>query len=91
MPVKWKETIKPVKLITNIEVVAVDRDGLALDILKVLQDCRAPLHNINSRLLKNGNAVVDVTVDVDGTDQLNNLVGKIRRIRSVITVDRARK
>lgn len=91
MPVKWKETIKPVKLITNIEVVAVDRDGLALDILKVLQDCRAPLHNINSRLLKNGNAVVDVTVHVDGTDQLNNLVGKIRRIRSVITVDRARK
>lgn len=91
MAVKWKETAKPVKISTNIEVVAVDRDGLALDILKVLQDCHVPLHNINSRLLKNGNAVVDVTIHVDSTDQLNNLVGKIRRIRSVITVDRARK
>ncbi len=91
MAVKWKETAKPMKLSTNIEVVAVDRVGLVFDVSKVIAEQKVLIHNLNSRLLKNGNAIIYASIHVDGTDQLSNLLSKIRRINGVISVDRARK
>ncbi len=89
--IRWQATAKPVKLTINLEIIAVDRVGLAFDVTKVLAEQRVLIHHMNSRLLKNGNAIIDLSIQIDGSDQLNNLIGKIRRIKGVITVDRARK
>lgn len=91
MAVRWKDSIKAAKLPTSIEVVAVDRVGLVFDISKVLMESHVLIVNSNSRQLKNGNAIFEATVQVDGTDQLKNLMDRIRRIRGVISVERARK
>lgn len=91
MAVKWKNTVKPLKLDIGLEIVAVDRVGLVFDVSKVMMENHVMIMNSNSRTLKNGNAVIEVTVRVDGTDQLKNVMEKLRKIKSVISVDRARK
>lgn len=91
MAVKWKETAKPLKLDIGVEVVAVDRVGLVFDTSKVLMDNHIMIINSNSRTLKNGNAVIEVTMRVDGTDQLKNIMEKLRKIKGVVSVERARK
>ncbi|MBQ8514150.1 MAG: bifunctional (p)ppGpp synthetase/guanosine-3',5'-bis(diphosphate) 3'-pyrophosphohydrolase [Ruminococcus sp.] len=91
MAVRWKDSIKAAKLPTSIEVVSVDRVGLMFDISRILMEAHVPIINSSSRQLKNGNAIVEATVQVDSTEQLQGLMDKIRRIRSVISVERARK
>ncbi len=90
MAVKWKETVK-VKVPVSIEVIAVDRMGLVYDITKILVDSHVLILNCGSRQLKNGNAIFEASVQIDGIDQLNYVMNKLRRIKSVISVDRARK
>lgn len=91
MEVRWTDNAQPVKLNSNIEVMAVDRVGLLADIAKVISDSHVSIENLNSRHLKNGNAVVDASVQVDCLEQLNALMNKIRKQKGVISVDRARK
>lgn len=91
MAVKWKDTVKPLKLDVGLEIVAVDRVGLVFDVSKILMENHVMIMNSNSRTLKNGNAIIEVTVRVDGTDQLKNVMEKLKKIKSVISVDRARK
>ncbi len=91
MAVKWKDTAKPLKLDIGLEIVAVDRVGLVFDVSKILMENHVMIMNSNSRTLKNGNAIIEVTVRVDGTDQLKNVMEKLKKIKSVISVERARK
>ena len=91
MEVRWTDNAQPVKLSTNIEVMAVDRVGLLFDVARVISESHVFIENLNSRHLKNGNAVVDASVQVDDVEQLNALMNKIRKQKGVISVDRARK
>ena len=74
---------------TSFEVVASDRVGLVYDISAVLLEARVPIVHSASRVLKNGNALFEGTVIISSTEQLKNLFDKIRRIKGVISVDRA--
>jgi ABC-type sugar transport system substrate-binding protein len=89
MEVRWTDNAQPVKLSTNIEVMAVDRVGLLFDVARVISESHVFIENLNSRHLKNGNAVVDASVQVDDVEQLNALMNKIRKQKGVISVDRA--
>ncbi|MBQ8688210.1 MAG: bifunctional (p)ppGpp synthetase/guanosine-3',5'-bis(diphosphate) 3'-pyrophosphohydrolase [Ruminococcus sp.] len=89
--VKWKDTVKVSKIAVHLEVLAVDRIGLSLDVFKVIAEQHISLINSISRTLPNGNAIVEVSLKVDGTDQLQNIISKLRKIKGVISVDRARK
>ncbi|MBQ8434558.1 MAG: bifunctional (p)ppGpp synthetase/guanosine-3',5'-bis(diphosphate) 3'-pyrophosphohydrolase, partial [Oscillospiraceae bacterium] len=89
MDVQWTDTEQRT-LQTSIEVIAVDRVGLVFDISAILMEARIPIVHSSSRNLKNGNALFEATITIAGTDQLKNLVEKIKRIKGVISVERAR-
>ena len=75
---------------TSIEVIATDRVGLVYDISSVLMESRIPIIHSSSRNLKNGNALFEATITIASTEQLKNLFDKIRRIKDVISVERAK-
>ena len=89
--VKWKDTVKVSRIAVHLEVLAVDRVGLSVDVLRVIAELHISLIHTNSRTLPNGNAIVEVSIKVDGPEQLQNIMNKLRKVRSVISVDRARK
>ena len=90
MPVQWTGSTSSM-ISTGIEVIALDRVGLVFDITKILSDLHVLIVHSASRNLKNGNAIFEASVQVAGVDQLKNLMDKIRKVKGVISVYRAKK
>jgi len=86
--IQWSEN-SDTQLQTSIEVTATDRVGLVFDITAILTEARIQIIRSSSRNLKNGNALFDATITIGGTDQLKNLFEKIRKVKGVISVERA--
>ena len=49
------------------------------------------IHESVSRELKNGNAILTVTVSVAGMEQLAGVIAKLKKIKNVISVERSGK
>ncbi len=86
--IQWSDNSNT-QMQTSIEVTATNRMGLMYDISAVLMEARIPIIHSSSRLLKNGNALFEGTIVISGTEQLKNLFDKLRKIKGVISVDRA--
>lgn len=72
----------------TLDIVANDRDALFADISLTLTSLRVPIHSINARQLKNGNANIVVTISTQGTEHLKNIIYKLGKINNVISVER---
>lgn len=86
--IQWSENSNT-QLQTSIEVIATDRVGLVFDISSILTEARIPIVHSSSRNLKNGNALFEATITIAGTDQLRSLFDKLRKVKGVISVERA--
>lgn len=76
---------------TTLDIIAVDRVGLLADVSTALAVINVFIYESTSRELKNGNALMSVTVSVAGMDQLNTVISKLQKIRNVISVERSGK
>ena len=74
---------------SRITVVASDRVGLVYNITAVLSEARIPIVHLSSRIMKNGDAMIECTVSVKSKEQLARIFEKIKSIEGVISVDRA--
>ncbi len=92
VPVKWAET-KDNKgyFKTTLDIIAVDRIGLLADVSSALAMINIYIHESASRELKNGNAILSITLSIAGMDQLNGVIQKIKKIKNVISVERSGK
>ena len=90
LPVQWTNNTSAL-IPTGIEVIASDRVGLVFDITKILSESHILIVHSSSRNLRNGNAIFEASVQVAGTDQLQAIMDKLRKIRGVISVERAKK
>lgn len=75
----------------TLDIIARDRNALFADISTALANMRIPVHEISARQLKNGNAIVVVTIGLQGTEHLKNIIVKLGKINSVISVERTGK
>lgn len=75
----------------TLDILAADRMGLLADITLELSNMRIPMHEASARELKNGNASVMVTISVAGTSQLSNVINRLKKVQSVMSVDRSGK
>jgi len=74
--------------LAHLKIVSTDRNGLLLDIANIISDCKVSLKNLNARTTKDNMAVIDVSVQIKDTIQLDNLITKIRNIKDVVDVTR---
>ncbi len=86
--IQWTDT-SDTAMQTSIEIVALDRVGLVYDISAILTEARIPIVHSSSRILKNGNAIFDASIRIVNKAQLNAVFDRIRRIKGVISVERA--
>ena len=80
LPVQWTNNTSAL-IPTGIEVIASDRVGLVFDITKILSESHILIVHSSSRNLRNGNAIFEASVQVAGTDQLQAIMDKLRKIR----------
>ena len=88
--VRWEQSA-PTSYRSTLDIVADSRTGLLADVSVVLANFRVPIHEINARELKNGNANIVVTIAIAGVEQLNNIIQRIHKMEGVISVERANK
>ncbi len=75
----------------TLDIIAHDRTGLFTDVSLALSNMHVPIHEINARQLKNGNAIIIVTISINGVEHLKNIMHKLDKVESVISVERKGK
>jgi GTP pyrophosphokinase len=88
--VTWSESARDFYTAT-IEVIAVDRKGLLMDVITLVANSHILIVSSNARQLKNGNAVINFSVEISNLEQLRGLMTKLDKITGVISVERTGK
>ena len=86
--VEWYNDKAEVSYNVDIEVLANDRTGLLSDVVKEITNQKINIMGFNTRTSKDRIATIDVTLEVQGIEQLNQVVKQIRKIDSVYEVTR---
>ena len=85
--VYWSDS-KKTAYSADIEVYANDRLGLLADIVKVLGDNKCNIMAVASKTNKERIAVIELTIEIENTEKLNNVLKNLRKIDSVYEVKR---
>lgn len=68
-----------------------DRTQLLMEITNVIGDARIPLKAINARTTKKNVAMMNLTVEITDTDQLEKIINRIKRVPDVFEITRNHK
>ncbi len=74
--------------VSTLQVSAIDRDGLVVDILTAVQGMRVPVHSINARQVKSGNCITVMSVSTEGVEHLRSIIARIEKLPGVFNVER---
>ena len=85
--VSW-ETNAVSSYISKLRVVCADRAGLVLEVANVVNETKVALKTLNARSTKDGLGIVEISVEVTNTDQLNLLIKKLGKLNDLIEVTR---
>ena len=84
----WDENVK-IESQSTLDVYAIDRDGIVLDITSTLMNMHVKIHSINARPIHDGNCLTTLTVAVSSREHLDNIVRIIRKIDGVYHIERS--
>ncbi len=87
---KWAESINTY-FSTVIEIRAIDRTGLVADLSGQLGNMKIHIHNMSSRALGNGKAVVRFNITVRDKSHLRDIISRLVSVKGVTSVERTSK
>ncbi len=90
IPVSWEKTGNN-SYRSTLDIVTVSRNGLLAEITSMFASAKLPLHELNARELKNGNANITATIEIANVQQLKSIIERCKKLNGVITVERANK
>ncbi len=73
---------------STLQIVAIDREGLVVDILNAVQGMRIPVHSINARQVKSGNCITVMSVSTESVEHLRSIIARIEKLPGVFNVER---
>lgn len=84
----WAENVK-VEFKSTLSIFAIDRDGILVDVAMTLSEMHVKVHSLNARQVGGGNCIMTVTLTVDGTEHLKNVISKINKVNGIINIERS--
>lgn len=72
-------------------VTATDRNSLLVDITGVTAELKIPIKGLNARTAKNNLAIVEISIEIKDTEQLDSAIKKLKNIDGVLSVVRRRQ
>ena len=85
--VYWSDS-KKTSYSADIEIYANDRIGLLADVVKVLGDNKCNIMGVTSKTSKERIAVIELTIEIENTEKLNNVLKNLRKVDSIYEVKR---
>ena len=87
--VEWDDAREPRKYEADIQIYSRERNFLLTDLMTVISQCKVSIQNINSSVNREDLSVTTkVTILVDDADHLRNLISNLKKVNSVMTVER---
>ncbi len=86
---EWADHIANETFKATLRISATDRTGLLADITNQLSAMHLFIHNLNSRESKNGTAIVEISVTVNGINHLKTVISKLSGINGIVSVGRS--
>ena len=72
----------------EIKIYANNRTGVLVDISKVLTENKIDVTSMNVRTSKQGTATISIGFEINGKEQLNEIIAKIRNVESILDIER---
>ena len=85
---RWESDVKE-DFKSTLEIRASDRSGLLADVTQQLFAMHLFIHSLNSRELGDGVAVINATITVNGRDHLEQVISRLKNVKSVHSVRRS--
>ena len=83
----WDEDIHE-SFQSTLEIVCNDRTGFLADVTKELSNMRIFIHMLNSREIKDNQAVVTVTIEINNMDHLRAVMSHLAQINGIVSITR---
>ena len=84
---RWKEQVHE-KFQSTLQIVCMDRTGFLADVTNILSQMHIFIHMINSRELKNNQAMVTITIRINDMDHLRAVMARLAQINGIVSVTR---
>ncbi len=84
----WDGSVK-VEARSTIDVYAIDRDGVVLDITTKMAGAHVKIHSINARPINEGNCLTTMTISVNSKEHLESVSKLLRKIDGVYHIERS--
>lgn len=89
--VEWyTDESKGVSYMTDLQIKAFDRAGLLADITDVMTEAKLSVKEINARANRDNTALINMTLAINDTAQLNQLIKRLRTVESISEVYRVK-
>ena len=72
----------------EIRIYANNRTGVLVDVSRVLTENKIDVTSMNVRTSKQGKATISIGFEINGVEQLNEIIAKIRNVESVLDIER---
>ena len=87
VPARWDSNIK-VEARSTLNIYAIDREGVVLDITTALAGAHIKIHAINAREINDGNCLTTITLAVNGREHLDSIIKMLGKIQGVYLIER---
>ena len=87
IPAHWDGT-KSDSFISTLQIAAIDRDGLVLDIMNAVYNMRVTAHSVSARQTKSGNCLVVLTISVESVEHLKSITSRLEKVKGVFSIER---
>ncbi len=84
----WDGSVK-VEARSTIDVYAIDRDGVVLDITTKMAAAHVKIHSINARPINEGNCLTTMTISVNSKEHLESVSKLLKKIDGVYHIERS--
>lgn len=88
--VKWY-TASNVAYKADITIMANDRPALLMEVTNVIAEAKIHLKAINARTTKDQLAIINLTLEINDTEQLDKIIKKLKKVDSVFEVTRSKQ
>ena len=84
----WDENVK-VTARSTLNIYAINRQGLVLDITTAVVNAHIKMHSINARPINDGNCLTTISFAVNGKEHLDSIIKMLNKIKGVYLIERS--
>lgn len=84
----WDSNVK-VEARSSIDVYAIDRDGVVLDISTTMANAHVKMHSINARPINDGNCLTSMSITVNNKEHLDAIIKLLNKVDGVYLIERS--